>query len=252
MSNAFHQLNQYFDQVYVLTLERAHERQAAIRESLQGLQYRFFFSIDKQSMHVDALIASGQYDAVAARRHHRYGKDMQPGQLGCALGHRMIYEDILQQGYQRVLILEDDVEPVPEPEQQLSAILQELPDDWDLLYLDYDKNLSPRPLKQAWYHVQHALGLLKWSHTQIRNLYPRPFSPHLRRAGFHDYTSAYALSAKGAKTLLQLQTPVSYVADNLLATAATRGTVDAFISLPRLFRQRSQGIHASESSMVAG
>ena len=252
MSTAFHQLNQYFDQVYVLTLERAHERQAAIRESLQGLQYRFFFSVDKQSMNVDALIASGQYDPAAARRHHRYGKDLQPGQLGCALGHRMIYEDILQQGYRRVLILEDDVEPVPELELYLAAVLQELPENWDLLYFDYDKHRTPRPLKQVWYHVQHALGLLKWPHLQIRNLYSRPFSPHLRRAGFHDYTSAYALSALGAKTLLQLQTPVSYVADNLLATAATNGIIRSFISDPRLFHQRSQGNHASESSMVAG
>ena len=177
---------------------------------------------------------------------------MQSGQLGCAIGHRMIYEDILQQGFQRVLILEDDVEPSPKIDQFMAAVIQELPDNWDLLYLDYDKHLQLRPVKQAWYHVQHALGLLKWSHTMIRNLYPRPFSAHLSRAGFHDYTSAYAISAHGARQLLQLQTPLSYVADNLLATAVTSETIQGFISRPRLFVQRSQGAEASEASMVAG
>lgn len=252
MSTAFHQMNHFFDQVYVLTLERAHDRQETIRQALGGLHYRFFFSADKQTLDIPALLASGQYDEMAARRHHRYSQPMQPGQLGCALGHRMIYEDILLQGYQRVLILEDDVEPLPQFDQYLAAVLQELPENWELLYFDYDKNLSPRPIKQAWYHVQHALGLLKWSHIMIRNLYPRPFSAHLSRAGFHDYTSAYALTARGARQLLQLQTPLSYVADNLLATAATSRLVNAFISRPRLFRQRSQGSGASEHSMVKG
>jgi glycosyl transferase family 25 len=252
MYTAFEQLNFYFDQVYVLTLERAHERQAAIRQALEGLQYRFFYSADKQTLDIPALVASGQYDETAARRNHRYSQPMQPGQLGCAIGHRMIYEDILQQGYQRVLILEDDVEPDFTSDILPATILDELPDDWDLLYFDYDKNLFPRPIKQAWYHVQHAMGLLKWSHSMIRHLYPHPFSAHLSRAGFHDYTSAYALTARGARVLLQLQSPLSYVADNLLATAATSGQVKAFISQPRLFRQRSQGSGASESSMVKG
>ncbi len=250
--NAFQQINRYFDQVYVLTLERAHDRQAAIRKAFEGLDYRFFYSADKRDLHIPSLVASGAYDEQAACRHHRYGKPMQPGQLGCALGHRMIYEDILKQDFQRVLILEDDAAPSPALEPALAAVLSELPAGWDLLYLDYDKHLQPRPLKQAWYHVQHALGLLKWSHATIRNLYPRNVSAHLRTAGYHDYTSAYALSARGARILLELQTPVSWVADNLLATAATRGLLHAYISEPRLFQQRSQGSGALEASMVAG
>lgn len=251
MSDFFATLNQYFDQVYVLTLERAHGRHQAIQQALHGLEYRFFFSADKLTLNIPQLILSGDYNDELACKNQRYGKPMQPGQLGCAIGHRMIYEDILRKGYRRVLILEDDVEPIPDMERSFHAVLKELPESWELLYLDYNKNIEPHTCKQAWYHIQRAVGMLRWSHTTISNLYPRKISDHISTAGFHDYTSAYALTHAGAVTLLRLQTPVSYVADNLLAKAATEKWVKAYIAKPKIFRQRSQGQDASEASMVS-
>lgn len=248
--NGFEAINQYFDQVFVLTLERARERQAAIKEALAGLNYRFFYSADKQQFQIESLIRDGLYSAELAGRHQRYGKPMNSGQIGCALGHRMMYETILKEGYQRVLILEDDVEPVNGFHEQVTSVLQELPENWDLIYFDYAKYTSPNRLKQYWYHLQHALKLLKWNHTIISNLYPQPVSTHIKTAGFHDYTSAYGITRKGAGVLLNMQTPVAYIADNLLATAATSQRIQGYISLPKLFQQRSQGTGASEFSMV--
>lgn len=248
--NGFEAINQYFDQIFVLTLERARERQAAIQEALAGLNYRFFYSADKLQFQVEDLIREGIYNPELARRNQRYGKPMNAGQIGCALGHRMIYETILNEGYQRVLILEDDVEPAPQFQEQIQNILFELPSNWDLIYFDYAKYTSPNVIKQYWYHLQHSLHLLKWNHTIISNLYPKPVSTHIQTAGFHDYTSAYALTRKGAEVLLNRQTPLSYIADNLLATAATSEQLNGYISLPKLFRQRSQGTGASEFSMV--
>ena len=69
----------------------------------------------------------------------------------------------------------------------------------------------------------------------IRNLYAKPFSQHLKKAGFHDYTYAYAINSSAAKKLLKMQTPVQYIADNLLAHAATNGIVKSYITWPPVF-----------------
>ena len=66
----------------------------------------------------------------------------------------------------------------------------------------------------------------------INNLFARPFSPHLKKAGFHDYTYAYAITKSAAEKLQQMQTPIQYIADNLLAHAITRNIVSGYIVYP--------------------
>jgi glycosyl transferase family 25 len=84
----------------------------------------------------------------------------------------------------------------------------------------------------------------------MRNLYPKLISNHLSVAGFHDYTDAYAITLPGAKKLLELQSPVSYVADNLLAIASASKKINAFISHPKLFQQLSQGETSTFDSLL--
>jgi len=95
-------------------------------------------------------------------------------------------------------------------------------------------NFSAR-FKKLFYHFQHSIGRLKWDHRVIRNLYARPFSNNLKKAGFHDYTYAYAVNRSGARKLLALQTPIQYIADNLLAHATTKEVVEGYIVWPQVF-----------------
>ncbi|MEO5783458.1 MAG: hypothetical protein ABIQ07_09320 [Ginsengibacter sp.] len=98
--------------------------------------------------------------------------------------------------------------------------------------------------------MQKIIGGLKWDHTIINNLYPKHFGKHLSVAGFHDYTDAYAISLSGAKKLHEHQSPVSYVADNLLAVASASKKLNAFISHPKLFQQLSQGESTTFDSLL--
>lgn len=59
-----------------------------------------------------------------------------------------------------------------------------------------------------------------------------PLSSKLRKAGFHDYGYAYAITRSGAEKLLALQTPVLYTVDNLLAHAITNNVVNGYIVYP--------------------
>ncbi|TDH26142.1 glycosyltransferase family 25 protein [Segetibacter sp. 3557_3] len=239
----FTPINEFFDHIYVITLERATQRQTRINEILSGLNYDFFIGSDKKDFTIDGLVEQGIYDEAKAIELHRYNKPMNTGQIGCSWSHRRVYEDMLKHGYKKVLILEDDAVPQKEGMEQVGQMLSELPDDWDLLYFDYEKNFRRNLgtfFKLLVYHIKAFFGKLKWSHKTIDNLYTRKFSEHLRCAGFHDYTSAYAITDTTAKKLIELQTPLAFVADNLLAHACSNKLVRGFVGIPKVFVQASQ------------
>lgn len=239
----FNALHSFFDKIYVITLKRATDRQEHIRNELRGLRYDFFYGKDKQAFAVEELEAQGIYSEALARKHHRYGKPMPPGMIGCSWSHAEVYKTILREGHQRVLILEDDVVINPSAIGLWPQVVQDLPAGWELLYLGFAEKETAPPfafVKKAVYHVQRFFGRLKYSHRTISNLYPKRLSPHLAKAGYHDCTHAYGLTASGAQKLLNLQTPVSFFPDNLLAHAATNEIVKAYIIRPKIINQQSQ------------
>jgi glycosyl transferase family 25 len=242
-------LNQFFDHIYVVTIARAAQRHTVLQRVLAGLDYELFMGADAALFSTEELASSGLYNEKQAIRNHRYGKPLAGGMLGCALSHRMVYEDLLIKGYKTALVLEDDVE-LAEQVDHLAQSLAELPENWGLLYFDYNKH-ERKPLVgnfiQIAYHVQRFFGAITYSHKAINNLYTRPYSQHWWKAGYHDYTDAYAVSRAGATTLLKLQTPVQWVADNLLAHACSNEMIEAFSLKEKLFYQTSQTIDKSTS-----
>lgn len=239
----FAQLNRFFDKVFVITLRRATDRHAHIQKELEGLDYQLFYGKDKQEFSVEELQQKGIYNEDLARKHHRYGKPMPAGMIGCSWSHVEIYRTIIQNNYQRVLILEDDVVINREQVSTWPQVVQELPADWELLYLGFAEKETVPPLafvKKAVYHVQRFFGGLNYSHTTINNLYPKKIGKHLSKAGYHDCTHAYGLTLSCAEKLLALQTPISFFPDNLLAHAATNEILKAYIIQPKLINQQYQ------------
>ncbi|HET7754987.1 MAG TPA: glycosyltransferase family 25 protein [Anaeromyxobacteraceae bacterium] len=237
---AFDLLNARFDRILVITLDRARERQERLSRRLLGLRYELFFGADKRDLAMEDLRRRGVYDEGRARRVHRHGKTMQLGEIACALSHRRVWEAVVANGWQRVLVLEDDALPDPAAMPQLAAALEELPPTWELLYLGYTKHeqVTPELRRKQWLYLQLArLRLIRWSPTEVRNLLPRPCSPHLRRAGLHDCLHAYAVTGRAARKLIAAQTPVALAADTLVSRVVMRGDLEAFVTEPRFFDQ---------------
>ena len=216
-------------------MQAAEARRKLFAERFTGLQYNFFYGADKNSFTSKGLAEKNIYNEALAKKHHRYNKLMLPGEIACAWSHRMIYEDMLRNNYTNILIMEDDAVPDTDKLKQVPAILSEIPDDCEVLMWGWSKNGRSdfrSFIKKTGYHVQYRLGLLKWNHTIIKNLFAKKFSNNLKKAGFHDYTYAYAVTRSGAEKLLQLQTPIQYIADNLLAHAITNKIVNGYIVFP--------------------
>jgi glycosyl transferase family 25 len=183
---------------------------------------------------------NGTYDEPQAKKLQRQHKALNLGEVACSLSHRMVYAEMVKNNWKKVLILEDDVLPIAENIAELPAALEELPTDWELIYLGYLKHeqvTTGLKIKQFFYKIISAFSLMAWSCKMVSNLLPKPFSRHLKKAGFHDCTHAYAVTLAGAKKLLAAQTPVVYRADDLLSATIMKGELNAFVSEPKFFDQ---------------
>jgi glycosyl transferase family 25 len=233
-------LQNYFDKIFVITIERAQERHVRVKKQLQGLPFEFFYGTDKQNLKWDKIIEEKIYDDARARQLNRYGKGMIMGHVACALSHRQAYEHVIEKGYQRVLIFEDDVVPLFENLPQLPTAINELPADWEMVYFGYQKYERPTLKlkgKQFFYKILSHGGLLKWSPLMVNNLLPRPYSNHLYRAGLHDLLHAYAVSNGACKKLAEAQTPVVFNSDPLVSHLILNGKLNAFITKRQFFTQ---------------
>lgn len=243
MQPYFDLLNNFFDKIYVITLQRAADRHQHIEQELKGLQYVLFYGKDKNTFDVGTLQQEGVYNDAMARRHHRFGKSMPPGMIGCSWSHRLVYEDVIKNSYKRALVLEDDILIDKRLISLLPQILTELPPDWELVYFGYAYNEKPPKnagFKKLFYRLLHSLGRFKFSHKTINNLYPQKISEHIYTAGYHDCTHAYAITNTAAQKLSILQQPITFFPDNLLAHAVTNELVKGYIVVPRLINQPFQ------------
>lgn len=233
-------LQSHFDKIYVITLERAKDRQERIRERLAGLDFSFFYGVDQRTMTEQSIVTDLLYDDQKSRKLDRYGKGMVLGQVACSLSHRSLYQQILDEGHQRVLIFEDDIVPLEENLSLLPETFGEFPPDWEFIYFGYSKNYpvtAQLKRKHQFYLGLSYLGLIKMTPVMVRNALPKPFSPHLRRAGSHDLTHAFAVTPAACRKLIEAQTPVVFNADTLIAYVVMQGELNAFITDPPFFTQ---------------
>jgi glycosyl transferase, family 25 len=238
----FQSLHDAHDHRYVLTTGQNMHRQAALRAELADWNVELFHGVDKRQVSKAQLQADRVYDEPAAIAIDRNGRAMTTGAICCALGHRRIYEAFLQSRHERVLIFEDDVRMLRDAEATVPALVSAMPADAELIYWGWQGRASRPwfgPLKQALYHLQHALGLLSYTHTMINNLYPRPLNAHFAIAGKQFCAHAYTLTRSGAEKLVRWQTPIILNADNAMMYASMTGELRAYIARTRVFDQAS-------------
>jgi len=235
-----HLLQDYFDKIFVVSIPRFADRHAKVQQHLQPLSFDFFWGADKLQLDLDKAKQDGTYDEVKTKQLQRQGKVLNAGELACSLSHRMVYEEMIKNNWQKVLILEDDVVPLYDNLFLIPNILKELPEDWELVYFGYLKNEKVTlqlKAKQFLYKIKSLLGLQKWTYKMVSNSLPKHYSDHLKKAGFHDCTHAYAVTLEAAKKMVKAQTPVIYRADDLLSHTILKGELKAFVTEPKFFDQ---------------
>jgi hypothetical protein len=238
----FDALKEFHDSVYVLTIPSAIERQESVRQQLGDGNFEFVYGVDKNDVSKQELEEKGIYKEAVARKTDRRNKAMTLGHICCSLGHRMIYERFLASSGKRCLIFEDDVVAYDVDDDKVRSSVAAIPPDAELVYWGWEGG-GYRPwyggAKQMLYHSQYALGLLRYDHTMIRNLYSRPYNEHFDRAGKHFLAHSYTVTRRAAEVLIEWNTPIRLNGDNALLYAVLNGDVTAYVARNRLFGQRS-------------
>jgi glycosyl transferase family 25 len=227
------ELNRYFDKVYVLTIVRNQSRQAEVVRTLQeqGLKFDFFWGLDGRELDPNRCEAEGLYSASLNRV--RIVDLLTPGELACALSHRAICAEVLRAGFERVLVLEDDIAIRRDQLPQLPGALKAMPADWELVYLGYCAMNLQMPLGVrlkclSAYPLLNALGIRPYNVPAIRRIYRRAYTAWWDRAGSFNGAFAYGITAAAAQKILAYQTPVTVQSDRAFQRMIMEGRLAAY------------------------
>lgn len=105
--------------VFVINLPRDNKRKDVMRERFDkcGVQLTFIEAVNGRELD---LQNAPYYDR--ARRRRYFGRDLMPGEIGCLLSHRKIFEKIVAEKIPYAVVLEDDVIPEPDFRQAIEAL----------------------------------------------------------------------------------------------------------------------------------
>lgn len=124
-------INGYFDHIYCLNLDHRTDKWAQCLQEFEkhGLTVERFPGIDGRTL--------PKHDILI------------PGELGCAMSHAAIVKDIAEKGYKRALILEDDVEFIPDLNSYFDSNAHLIPENWTMLYFGGNHINPPKPVNKA-------------------------------------------------------------------------------------------------------
>lgn len=180
-------MNTIFDSVYVINMDKDTEKMRVMEKTLAGLNVTFTRfpainggDISKKDKREMALPICS--DILCTK-----------GMLGCGMSHMTLWKQIVKNNIGSALILEDDVVFTSNAIDVLEKAMQQLPKDWDLVYL----------------------GILNTGFTMIDC--KKKYSKNLCIPAYAGGTHAYALSNKGCRKLLQRIKKVSWHIDQVMS-----------------------------------
>ncbi|XP_012266997.2 glycosyltransferase 25 family member [Athalia rosae] len=169
------------DKIFMINLLRRPERRVRMNRCFKelGILAETIDAVDGRMLNESTLKERGvKMMPEYADPYHR--RPMTMGEVGCFLSHYSIWKKVLENDYEKVMILEDDIRFEPFFRQKVNFITHEverLKIDWDLVYLGRKR-------------------------LQDQEEPPVEGSRYLVVAGYSYWTLGYMLSRRGAEKLL--------------------------------------------------
>lgn len=135
-------LNEYFDKIYCINLDRRPDRWGECQKIFTSMN----IDVERFSACDGQLLDTG------------YGK-VYNGELGGSITHTRVLRKIKEEGYNKVLILEDDIEFCEDFEFNFNKSIKDLPDDWDLFFFGGNHTGGFTPISENIGRVYRTLAL---------------------------------------------------------------------------------------------
>lgn len=203
----YEQLNKYFDKIYIISV-KDHPRFNRMIKRFEGLNYEIFYGIDVSNLNKTFYTEKGS--------------KLTRGQLGCTISHVELYKKIVDEPYDRILILEDDC-IFNENIKNFEKYLHQIPSEWDLLYLGWDGvNMYPN----------YSANISKICKENIVSIH---------------CTHSIAISKKLAKKCIEYNSNYEFTADGLMTHVVSNTDFCAYMFLPKMSYQ--EGIDCISEEM---
>uniref|UniRef100_A0A8D0CLA7 Collagen beta(1-O)galactosyltransferase 2b n=1 Tax=Scleropages formosus TaxID=113540 RepID=A0A8D0CLA7_SCLFO len=169
--------------IFLINLKRRLERRQRMLCTLAtlGIEATVMDAVDGKALNSSQIQALG-IEMLPGYQDPYSGRVLTRGEIGCFLSHHYIWTQVVEQGLQQVLVLEDDVRFEPRFKSRLVTIMDNIEEAklaWDLVYVGR-KRMQVKEPEQSVEGV-HNLVVADYSY----------------------WTLGYALSLQGARKLLQ-------------------------------------------------
>ena len=178
-----------------------------IYPAVNGPEIGNFFNFEKGNSNVsektkEIINSLGGIDKIVSTwgLYHLYNKTYRKdhaqlgswGAVGCALSHMFLWQHIVDENLPMAIIFEDDIEMDPTFKEKLPEILNNIPEDADVVFLDVFMNFKP---------------------LQYNDMFDRVMGQFF---GLH----AYIMTNKGARKLLPQTLPIEIQIDSYIGFRA--------------------------------
>ncbi len=129
-----------FDNVYMINLERRSDRRSNMEAILKELNvdYEWVKAVDGKATLSDSYVRQNNIKMMEDFSEPYHGRPLKLGEIGCFLSHYNVWRDVLDKGFNEVIVFEDDIRFEPYFKHKLAAVKNELAAinlDWDLIFL---------------------------------------------------------------------------------------------------------------------
>jgi GR25 family glycosyltransferase involved in LPS biosynthesis len=196
-------LNTMFGPCFVINLSKDHKKLDDMTKKLGKLNTSF--------ERFDAILGKDVSDEVLSEELTGWCKLTCPKPtIGCALSHKGTWKLVVERNLPSAVVFEDDCEFDPNFYEVVGSAMKALPVDWDIVYFGCIVGCYKRKEDVPAFDsiLLTAAG---------RNTEPEVLSEHLYRPTMPLACHAYAISNKGAKTLLEKIPKVNFHIDTHIA-----------------------------------
>lgn len=184
--------------IHLVNLDRSTDRLARFRERNSHIPFRRVAACDGSAIEATTLIEAGLVDPALRYR---------PGALGCALSHVELWRTVCDAGM-AITIAEDDAVFSHAFVERAAALLQSVPQDWDIITWGYEFSTF------LWVEIVPGVTAAELRPNgdslkhNIDSFQAAPVTPILMRLLHQFSTVCYSVSPSGAKTLLERCLPL--------------------------------------------
>ena len=190
-------MNNFIENIYVINMDKDTHRLNNIYKECNknNIKFERFTGIDASKLSIQ------EKNKYVTKFCQQYCTN---NMIGCGLSHIKIYEDVIKKNYNNVLILEDDVYFIKNFHKNLNEVLEELPKDYDILYIG-SLGLSNKKIS---FDFNLIFKLMSNKNNKQDTNYKNIFCP-IFPLGLH----GYIISNQGCKKILKMFNKVNYHID---------------------------------------